>query len=161
MPYHAAVGMAGEPFPHSPPASLCLSLLLPPASAQNYLCCPKTAQQPAWPCASDPTDVHSLSRHPGARWWLELGGEFEEGATARGGGELARLTVGFNSYLARCCLGHRSQPHPLYVLRALGSLHVLGHPSLSLARQAIIPIVNGSALTPCREPVHECLRMIL
>ena len=56
---------------------------------------------------------------PGTR--RRLGGEFEEGATARGG------EVG-SSELARC-LGHHHhhhcQPHPL---RALGSLHVLGHP---------------------------------
>ena len=88
-----------------------LSLSLPFAAsafyfAQNRLCCPKTAQQPAWPCASDPTDVHSLSR------WLGLaGGEFEGGELGSSG--LARCHTRSQNFTYLPRLGHLPQPHPL------------------------------------------------
>ena len=119
FPYHAAVGVAGEPyqgFPHSPPSSLCLSLLLPPALLKTTSAALKLLNNQHGPA---PLTRLMCTHFPGTR--RRLGGEFEEGATARGG------EVG-SSELARC-LGHhhhhQCQPHPL---RALGSLHVLGHP---------------------------------
>ena len=78
------------------------SLMLKTASAAA----PKTAQQPAWPRASDPTDVHSLSR------WLGLaGGEFEGGELGSSG--LARCHTRSQNFTYLPRLGHLPQPHPL------------------------------------------------
>lgn len=64
VPYHAAVGLL---------KNLGLTLPLPVSAssaffAQNCLWfCPKTAQQPAWLCASDPTALTFPGPAP-ARW---------------------------------------------------------------------------------------------
>ena len=132
--------MAGEP------SQGFLTLPLPLSFAsytspmlKNRLCCPKTAQQPAWPRASDPTDVHSLSRRPLA------GGEFEGGG-ARAGELWARAPYS-GQLLLSAALG-TPRPAPPTLASSSSGVTACFRTSPSWGPQSIRPGISPARLLP-------------